>query len=95
MCINGRCSSEKNINIGIPQGSILGPILFILCVNDLPRISDVFSVVLYADDTTLLVNNFDYNDLIMSINNELPMLYQWLVTNRLSLNFDNVIFEQV
>ena len=49
-------------------------------------ISDLFSTILYVDDTTLLAKNTDYNNLMLDINNEVPKLYQWLNVNRSSLN---------
>ena len=86
--INGHCSSEETISVGVPQGSILGPILFLLYINDISNVSNLFSVILYADDTTLLANNSDYATLMRDINNELPKLQEWLNANRLSLNLD-------
>ena len=86
--IDGRCSSQRNINVGIPQGSILGPQLFLLYVNDLPNVSSKLWPIFYADDTTLLANNSDYYNLIQCINDELPKLYQWTTSNRLSVSLD-------
>ena len=48
-------SNLKNIKCGVPQGSILGPILFVLYINDLPNISSIFTTILFADDTTLIL----------------------------------------
>ena len=88
VCISGQYSMPKLVKIGVPQGSILGPILFLMYINDLPQISHSFSVILYADDTTMMTHNSEHCELIQHINRELPKLYQWLVANRLSLNFD-------
>ena len=76
VCIGGHCSEPKTVNVGVPQGSILGPILFIVYINDLPNVSNLFTSILYADDTTLLSKNSNYSDLLQSINNDLPKLYE-------------------
>ena len=86
--VAGHSSSVRVVNVGVPQGSILGPILFLIYINDLPRISNLFSSILYADDTTLLSKNSDYGELIDSINSEIPRLYEWTNANRLSLNLN-------
>ena len=51
MVLNGKCSQENSVNAGVPQGSILGPTLFLLKINDLP--DDVCNIAIYADDTNL------------------------------------------
>ena len=51
MVLNGKSSQEYPVNAGVPQGSILGPTLFLLKINDLP--DDVCNIAIYADDTTL------------------------------------------
>ena len=86
--INGYCSSQRIINVGVPQGSILGPWLFLIYINDLPNISSIFWSILYADDTTLLANDSNYSNLVHSINNELSKLHQWTTSNRLSISLD-------
>ena len=86
--IAGEHSTEKILTAGVPQGSILGPILFILYINDITTVSNLFSPILYADDTTLLSNHSNYEILLQTINNELPKLFKWTVANRLSLNVD-------
>ena len=85
--IDGKMA-QRNINVGITQGSILGPQLVLLYVNDLPNVSSKLWSILYADDTTLLANNSDYNNLIQYINNELPKLLQWTISNRLSVSLN-------
>jgi hypothetical protein len=79
-------SDTLPINIGVPQGSILGPFFFLIYVNDLHHCSTRLKFITYADDTTLFttLNPSDENTEI--INNELCEVYQWLCTNKLSLN---------
>ena len=88
VAIDGQGSAQRTINIGVPQGSILGPILFLIYINDLTNISTTLWPVLYADDTTLLAKNSDYPDLVQSLNVELPKFYRWTTVNRLSISHD-------
>ena len=86
VCVNGVLSDFKLINTGVPQGSVLGPILYLIYVNELPNISDLFTTCLFADDTTLLFENNDKNDLIASCNHGVDLFYAWCCSNRLSIN---------
>ena len=61
--VNNVISEVKSINSGVPQGSVLGPILYLIYVNELPNISDQFSTCLFADDTTLIFKNSNKYDL--------------------------------
>ena len=79
-------SNTRIFNVGIPQGSILGPILFLLYVNCLPRISEIFNTLLYADDTTMSSSGHDVRQLTDLTNTELTKLVDWTLSNKLTLN---------
>ena len=85
--INGVKSEPSKITSGVPQGSILGPVLFLLYINDLPNISKAFNYLLYADDSNLYLSHRSPTQLIHIANKELDKLYFWCTANRLSLNF--------
>ena len=70
----------------MPQGSVLGPLLFILYINDICNVSKVFDCILFADDTNLFCSDNDINDLCGIINVELDKLNTWFSVNKLSLN---------
>ena len=84
--INNVNSETSFISCGVPQGSILGPLLFLLYINDLPNCNLLSEVRMYADETNLTFASKDPNELFSSLTHDLGNLKQWLDSNRLSLN---------
>ena len=92
VCIENHTSQLRNINCGVPQGSILGPLLFILYINDFNRSSDLFSFIMYADDTNLFLSHTNIETLCQIVNYELNLVATWVKANKLSLNLDKTNF---
>ena len=86
--LNNHYSEITDIRCGVPQESILGPLFFSICINDLKSVSNKCKFLMYADDTTIYFNieDFDTNNLEAEINKELDQVYTWLKVNKLSLN---------
>ena len=90
--INGVPSGLKPISCGVPQGSVLGPLLFLLYINDLPNVSEKLKFFLFADDTNIYYESGDLHDLESVINQEIKHLSLWLKVNRLALNINKTNF---
>ncbi len=78
-------STLINIEFGVPQGSILGPLLFLIFINDLPEATKLY-VKLFADDTVLCAQNNEISALEAEVNNELDKVFIWMASNQLTLN---------
>ena len=88
---NGATSDVKFVETGVPQGSILGPLLFILFMNVFSRSSTLLFSILFADDTSVFLEGTEYSKLIKTLNNELENVTKWLNANRLTVNMKKLI----
>ncbi len=83
---NGKSSRLLRIKLGVFQGSILGPILFAIFINDLSRLALRGEIFFFADDCTLIITADNYEELEIDANCDLFLIQNWLQTNRLILN---------
>ena len=83
MCL-GLFSSEAKIECGVPKGPVLGPLLFLIYVNDIPAVVK-HKLLLYADDAALLIHGKNLKDIESSLSSELEIVNEWLISNKLSL----------
>ena len=79
-------SSHKNVLSGVPLGSVLGPVLFILYISDLESSVQFFQVMMYADDTVICYSSPQLSEIALKLNLDLLTLNQWLLSNKLILN---------
>jgi exonuclease III len=86
--LNNKVSSPRSINIGVPQGTILGPILFLIFINDISSHTLNASINIYADDVVLYYNHTDITILQNNLQKSLDSIYMWYKRNKLSLSVE-------
>lgn len=85
-------SSWKSITCGVPQGSILGLLLFLIYVNDIGNASDKKKYLLFADDTTIFIQGNNIQEMVMILNDELKKIFNWIKSNKLTLNTSKTFY---
>ena len=84
--IGNSVSDSAPVLFGVPQGSVLGPLLFLVYINDLPNASNLSSW-LFADDTALALSSENFHDLEIKFNVEIEKVHEWLLANKLSVHY--------
>ena len=90
--VNGHNSLSLPVTCGVPQGSILGPLLFLLYVNDLPNTFCLLTFHLFADDTNIYFSSKNLSHLEATLNHELRSVAEWMKCNRLALSISKTNF---
>ena len=85
--IDNTDSGKLRMTCGVPQGSTLGPLLFLLYINDMPNCSKKISFRIFADDTNVLYSGKSVTEIEIVMNEEITKIYNYCATNKLSINF--------
>ena len=84
--VNNTQSDKLPVTCGVPQGSILGPLLFLLYINDLNTVTKLLTLIMFADDTNIFISGDNLDNLTSVVNIELSKISSWFSANLLSLN---------
>ena len=90
--LNSHKSTPEGLRCGVPQGTILGPLLFLIYINDLPHCLTYSEPRTYADDTSLTLASNDIEHINYCLNHNLSNVYEWLSANKLTLNMKKTEF---
>jgi hypothetical protein len=90
--IDGQQSDLATIKCGVPQGSVLGPILFLIYINDLNYVSNLLKTIMFADDTNLFLTGRSLIEIEKQLNDELVIITEWFKANLLSLNISKTSY---
>jgi ribonucleases P/MRP protein subunit RPP40 len=92
VCVNGKCSSFLPVSVGVPQGSVLGSLLFLIYINDIGSFPLQGSQILFADDTAIFYPCLEVTELVESVHANLTRLKRYFTANKLTLNTDKTSY---
>ena len=92
LSVRGNISETMEVGCGVPQGSVLGPLLFLIYINDLSKVSKKLTFFLFADDTNIYYESQDLTEIQKTVNKELKKVCKWLDSNCLALNISKTNF---
>ena len=81
---------EQYIKCGVPQGSVLGPLIFFIYINDMPYAPKILDIRLFADDTSIFISNKKLEKLETIVNSELVNISDWLISNKVTLKVSKI-----